>query len=137
MDKPNPVAAQNPGGLFDAGSNLLGGLDVVDLDVNHTDTDPEPSIDLPKRSQVFFRTMSQLEDKMVRLQSIQEADQAPPGAVLDNLPSIIPKAEVHSLLHSLADTLKDLVDRRGGKRSILGVAGDVRFIDLQAGAGEA
>ena len=136
MHKANSITPKHPGSLLYASGDLLGGLDLVDLDVNHPDTDIETRVDLPEGGKIIIRTMGQLENKVIGLQVVQEADQAAPGPILDPLAAIISEAEMHGFFDALVYSFKHPVDRPGRQGAVIGVPGYIRLVDLQAGAGK-
>ena len=66
---------------------------------------------------------------------VEESDQRLPVAALDGLPAVVAEAEVHGAL-DLRTRVEHAVDRLRGERGVGGIAGDVGFIHLHAGAGQ-
>src|SRR5215212_12154954 len=76
--------------------------------------------------------MRELQHQMVRVQRAQELSQRRPGAFLNGLTSVIPKTEMYRLL--APNRIEHAVDGLSGDRAVTWIAGNVRFVDLDASA---
>src|SRR5690606_13856907 len=78
--------------------------------------------------------MGELEHEVVRMELVEEGYELAPAALLDHLSAVVPEAEMHRALGSLAYRVEDSVDRACGHRGVGWAAGNVRLVDLDRGA---
>ena len=122
---------------FDARGDFVGGLDVVHFDVDHADAEGDFFVDVFEGIEVAGRTVGEFEDEVVSVEGVEEIKEGLPVALLDRLAAVVAEAEVDGALGLVVDGVEDEVHRSGGEGSVFGVAGDVGFVDLDAGGGEA
>src|ERR1035437_3975114 len=83
---------------LDARRDLVGGLDVVHLDVDHADAEEDFFVDVLERIDVALRAVGEFEHEMVAMQRVEEIDEFLPVALLDGLAAVVAAAEMHGAL---------------------------------------
>ena len=124
------AGAERALGAIDGRGDLVRGLDVVDLDVDHPDADADIGAQVRERLEIRWRPVRQLEDQVIGVQLVQERDERPPGAGLDRLPAVVAEAEMHG--PGPGHRVEHAIDRRGGEGRVGGIAGDVGLVHLNA-----
>ncbi len=146
LEHPESAIGMNPAdaalarlflGPLDARGYFIRGLDVVHLYIDDAEAERDARVDALERVEIGRGTMRKLEDEMVAMQRVEEREQRLPRSLLDRLAAVIAEAEMHRALAALVHGIEHAVDRRGRDRPVVGVAGDVGFIDLHARAGQA
>jgi hypothetical protein len=130
MDELHAAGTELLFGGLDAAGDLVGGFDVVHLDVHDTETDADFRIEVLQGIEIGRRTMRELQHEVVGMQRVQKADQRGPFAFLDGLAAVVAEAEVDGF--AAFDGIEHAIDARSGDGRIGGIAGDVGFIDLHA-----
>lgn len=121
---------------FDARGDFVGGLDVVDLDVDHADAEGDFLVDMLERIEVAGGAVGEFEDEVVGVEGVEEIEQGLPVTLLDGLAAVVTEAEMDGALGLFVDAVEDKIHRGGSEGAVLRVAGDVGFVDLHAGGGE-
>ena len=122
---------------FDARGDFVGGLDVVHLDVDHADAEGDFLVDVFESIEVAGRTVGEFENEVVGVEGVEEIEEGFPVALLDRLTAVVAEAKVDGALGLVVDGVEDEVHRSGGEGGVFGIAGNVGFVDLDAGGGEA
>lgn len=122
---------------LDASGDLVGGLNVVDLDVHDANAEGDFGVDVFEGFEVFDRTVGELEDEVVAVEGAEEIGEGFPVAGLNGLAAVVAEAEVDGTLGAGGDSVEDAVHGFSGEGGIGGVAGDVGLIDLDTGGGQA
>ena len=91
----NAARPEHPLCALDRVSHFLGSLDVIDLDIDHSEPDPDTRIHFAQGLEVGRRAMRELEDQMIRPQAVEKRDECRPGTALDRLAAIVAEADVH------------------------------------------
>src|SRR5215510_8479077 len=106
----------------------IGRLNFVVFDVDHPQSDPDLRIEIAERLQLVVPAAGKLEHEMIHRESIEERNKIFPKSFLDRLAAIISEAEVQRALSG--DAFQDMIDRGQRPLAILGMSGDVRFVEL-------
>ena len=122
---------------FDSRGDFVGGFDMVHLDVDHADAEGDFLVDVFEGIEVAGGTMGEFEDEVVGVKGVEEIEEGLPVALLDRLAAVVAEAEVDGALGLVVDGVEDEVHRGGGEGGVFGIAGDVGFVDLDAGGREA
>ena len=72
MDVADPSVPHHGLCVLDGPGDLFGGLDVVHLDIDDPEADPDPLVDILDGLEIFGRSMGEFEDEMVGVQGIEE-----------------------------------------------------------------
>src|SRR3954465_7794064 len=75
--------------------------------------------------------MGEFQYEMVRMQSVQEAEQLLPITFLDRLSAVVPETEVYRAFRAAVDGVEHKVHRFGGEGPVCWVARNIRLVDLQ------
>jgi hypothetical protein len=121
-------------GFLDRFSNLIGSLNVVNLDINNSQTDADLGANFLEGLKVVLGPMGQFEDEVVSVQGVEKFEERFPFSGLDGLTAIVTETEVYR--GRAIESIKHAVNSFGRKRAILGIARDVGFINLEARAGK-
>ena len=133
MHELHPTGAQSAFRLLDSMGDFLGRLDVIDLDVDHAQPDPDLRTDLLQRLKVILRAVGKFENEVIGMQGVEKLNQGLPFAGLNGLPSIVAKAKMNP--GRTLEGIKDAVDGLGGKRAVFRTTRNVGLVHLQAGTG--
>ena len=96
--QPTRPGAEDTFGALDGAATSSGGLDVVDLDVDHADAELDLRVHVLQRLQILRRTVGHFEHQVIHVQLVEEVDQRAPLALLDRLSAVVAEAEVHGAL---------------------------------------
>src|SRR5207253_2836237 len=89
MDPADPLRPEHTNRPLDAAGNLVGGLDLVVLDVDDADAQRDAGLQIAKDLQFSLATAGELQHEMVASQRVEKRQEVPKEAFLDRLSTII------------------------------------------------
>src|SRR5690606_11028899 len=72
MDVPHPVGAEHRRCMFEPPGDEVGRLDLVVLDVDHAEADPDPRVEIAQRLELAVTPPGEFEHQVVDAQSVEE-----------------------------------------------------------------
>src|SRR5579872_1019193 len=128
MDVVNAVGAERFDGALDALRDQIRRLDGIVLDIDDTDAEPTPAVEIAEGFQFVVAAAREFQHQVTGFELVEEGHEIPPQSLLHALAGVIPKAHMHGAL--TANSFQNLVDSRGSPILVFGMAADIGFIKL-------